>query len=402
MKKNKTFSTEKKLLKSTTTKAPPVIKSTTAKATTVKTTQKTVGVKSQTVKTSLEKNYKKQTLKNLKTIALLTSGGDGPGMNGAIRAIVRTAIGEGLSVWGIRRGYAGLLEGDMYEMNVSSVGNILQHGGTILKTSRCPEFLQKEARREAGNILRRKKIDALIVLGGNGSFNGAMNLYRETGIPVVGIPSSIDNDIEGSDYSIGYNTAVQTAVEAVDKIRDTASSHSRIFIVEVMGRNSPAIALQVGVCTGAEYIVLPSTALNSPPNGTHHGTSAHDAQLKEMAENIQRGINRGKTSSIILVAEGQTSGLSYQIQKDLLSEYNLNSHVCILGHIQRGGIPTATDRFVASQMGYMAVRALLEGKIPTATAYLQGQVVLVPLENCLEKKVSFDKEYYELAKKLAI
>ncbi|MBF0205652.1 MAG: 6-phosphofructokinase [Oligoflexia bacterium] len=322
----------------------------------------------------------------MKSLALLTSGGDGPGMNSAVRAIVRTAIGAGIGVWGVNRGYAGLLEGDMLEMSVSSVGNILQRGGTILKTSRCPEFMHKEARREAGNILRRKKIDALIVLGGNGSFNGAMLFYDETGIPVVGIPGSIDNDIEGSEYSIGFNTAVQTAVEAVDKIKDTAASHARIFIVEVMGRNSPAIALHVGVCTGAEYVVLPSK----------------EVDITEVANQLQRGISRGKTSSIVIVAEGPEAGLSYRIKADLEKEHQLQSHVCILGHIQRGGVPTVTDRFIAAEMGHLAVKAILEGKMPTATVYRNGQVVLAPLEECLEKKISFDPKYIELSQCLSI
>lgn len=341
------------------------------------------------MKKDTKRDVKKEVINNereIKSIALLTSGGDGPGMNAGIRAIVRTAIGEGLNVWGVWRGFAGLLEGDMSEMDVTSVGNILQKGGTILKTSRCPEFTNKDARREAGNILRRKKIDALIVMGGNGSFNGAMCFHRETGIPVVGVPASIDNDIDGSEYSIGFHTAVQTAVEAVDKIKDTAASHARIFVVEVMGRNSPAIALHVGVCTGAEYLVLPDKQVKST----------------EIAEHLLQGINRGKTSSIVIVAEGHTPGLSYRIQKDLLTKHNLASHVCILGHIQRGGIPTVTDRFIASEMGYMAVRALLEGNFPTATVYIAGKVVLAPLESCLEKKTAFDRNYVELIKKLSI
>ena len=201
-------------------------------------------------------------MSEIKRVAVLCSGGDSPGMNCAIRAVVRTGIGAGLEVYGIQKGYSGLLEGNIRELQVSSVGNILQHGGTILQTSRCPEFMTEEGRREAANLLKRKKIDALIVIGGDGSFNGAMQLYSEHQIPVVGIPGTIDNDIDGTDYTIGFDTAVQNAVDAVDKIRDTANSHARTFIVEVMGRKSPAIALKVGISTGAENVVLPTANID--------------------------------------------------------------------------------------------------------------------------------------------
>ncbi len=323
----------------------------------------------------------------MKSIAVLTSGGDSPGMNCAIRSVVRTALGAGLKVYGIRRGYAGLLDGSFVEMNASSVGNILQHGGTILQTSRCPEFLDPDIRKEAFHILKRKKVDALIVIGGNGSYNGAYDLYKEHGFPVVGVPGTIDNDVAGTEYSIGFDTAVQTAVEAVDKIRDTASSHARTFIVEVMGRKSSSIALQVGICTGAENIVLPDQG---------------EPDFAQISQDILRGIQRGKSSSIIICAEGEKPGLSYRIQDRLKEDHDLEAHVCILGHIQRGGNPTAHDRSIASQMGHLAVKALLEGRSAIATSYVNGKVVEVDLKDSLSKDNKYDTQMVNLAKVLSI
>ncbi len=325
-------------------------------------------------------------MSEIKRVAVLCSGGDSPGMNCAIRAVVRTGIGAGLEVYGIQKGYSGLLEGNIRELQVSSVGNILQHGGTILQTSRCPEFMTEEGRREAANLLKRKKIDALIVIGGDGSFNGAMQLYNEHQIPVVGIPGTIDNDIDGTDYTIGFDTAVQNAVDAVDKIRDTANSHARTFIVEVMGRKSPAIALKVGISTGAENVVLPTT----------------DIDYAKIANDIERGIKRGKTSSIIIAAEGEVEGISHTIQKSLKEKFQLEAHVCILGHIQRGGNPLPTDRLIASQMGQMAIKALLADEKATATVFVQGKVTLAPLKNCLRKKNEFDLSDVELLTSLSI
>ena len=322
----------------------------------------------------------------IKNIALLCSGGDSPGMNCAIRAVVRTAIGKGLNVYGIRKGYAGLLEGDIFEMDVSSVGNILQHGGTILQTSRCPEFFEAETRKEAAHILKRKKIDALIVIGGNGSFSGAWALHQEHGIPVAGIPGTIDNDISGTDYTIGFDTAVQTAVEAVDKIRDTAHSHARTFVVEVMGRHSPAIALHVGVCTGAENIVL----------------DVEKIDLAKIAQDIKRGIKRGKHASIIIVAEGEKPGACYEIKNELSEKHDISTRVCILGHIQRGGNPSPIDRFIASRMGFIAVNRLYGGDKATATVWIKGAVEAVSLDQCLGKKKEYLPHYTELVDALSI
>ncbi len=326
--------------------------------------------------------------KKIKSIAVLCSGGDSPGMNCAIRAVVRTCLSHGIEIYGIRRGYAGLLEGSHHKMDAASVGNILQKGGTILQTSRCPEFMKAEIRTEAAHILKRKGIDALVVIGGNGSFNGAWALHKEHGIPVVGIPGTIDNDIEGTDYTIGFDTAVQTAIEAVDKIRDTAHSHDRTFIVEVMGRKSPAIALHVGLCTGAENIVFPVQ-------------EESEVDIKTIAKDIKRGLRRGKGSSIIITAEGETEGLSRYVHNKLLEDHDIDSRVCILGHIQRGGNPTGRDRFMATQMGHLAIKSLLNGETAIVTAVQDGQVVAANFENCLGKKFEVEEKYVEIVKTLS-
>lgn len=324
--------------------------------------------------------------KKLNRIAVLCSGGDSPGMNCAIRAVVRTAVGHGLKVYGIQKGYAGLLENNIRELFASSVGNILLHGGTVLQTSRSTEFRTPEGRKKAAAILKKHKIDALVVIGGDGSYNGAMALHKEHNISVMGIPGTIDNDISGTDYTIGFDTAVFNAVEAVDKIRDTANSHARTFIVEVMGRKSPAIALKVGICTGAENVVLPTEKIN----------------FKKIAGDIDRGIKRGKTSSIIIAAEGEVSGIGYTIQKNLKEKFKVDAHVCILGHIQRGGNPTPTDRLIASQMGSQAVSSLIDGHIAGATVFLNGKVSISPLIDCLRKKNEFDVSEVELLTALSI
>lgn len=324
--------------------------------------------------------------KRPKTIGILTSGGDCPGMNCSIRAVVRTALGAGIKVKGIIGGYAGIFKEDILDISVSSVGNILQRGGTILRSSRCLEFHEKAERKKAYKILKRHGIEALVVMGGNGTFAGANVFYQEHKVPIVGIPGTIDNDIKGTEYSIGFDTAIQTAMEAVDKIRDTAFSHDRNFLVEVMGRKSPAIALKVGVCTGAENIIF----------------NPEDEDLAKVVNDINRGIERGKKSSIIIVAEGEEPGLSYAVQEELRDKYGIKSRVCVLGHIQRGGSPTAFDRFMASKMGYMAVKALIDKKYPTVTAYKNGRVVLVPLSKCLETKKRPNKDALEIVRALSI
>ncbi len=324
--------------------------------------------------------------KVIKSLAVLCSGGDSSGMNPAIRSVVRTAIGLGIDIYGIYRGYTGLLEGNIQKLSLSSVSNIIQRGGTILDTSRCLDFHNAEVRQEAAHLLARKHIDGLVVIGGNGSFTGAMNLHKEHDVPVIGIPATIDNDITGTEYTIGFNTAVQTAINAVDNIRDTASAHQRTFLVEVMGRTASSIALQVGLCTGAEQVVLSNQPID----------------YQEIVDNIQKGVARGKTSSIIIVAEGEKAGLSYQIKDTLMNEYNLGVHVCILGHIQRGGSPTALDRIIASKMGYAAVHALQQGHYAHVTAVNKGEVDIVPLTQCLGKKTDVTESQLALIRALAI
>lgn len=326
------------------------------------------------------------TAKTIKSLGVLCSGGDSPGMNAAVRSVVRTAIGLGIDVFGIYRGYAGLLEGNIQKLGLASVSNIIQRGGTILDTSRCPEFHTAEIRQEAAHILFRKHIDGLIVIGGNGSFAGAMELHREHGIPVIGIPGTIDNDISGTEYTIGFNTAVQTAIDAVDKIRDTASAHARTFLIEVMGHSSSNIALQVAVCTGAEHVVLSNQAVD----------------YQKIVNDIKKGADRGKTSSIIIVAEGEKAGLSYQIKDVLMSQYDLCVHACVLGHIQRGGSPTALDRLIASRMGYAAVHALYQGQQAHVTALNKGELEMVPLAECLHGKNETSEPQLELISALAI
>jgi 6-phosphofructokinase 1 len=322
----------------------------------------------------------------MKKIAVLCSGGDSPGMNSAIRSVVRSAIGQGIEAYGIRRGYQGLIEGQIQKMEVSSVGNILQMGGTILQTSRSASFLTPEGRSLAASRLKALNIDGLVVIGGNGSYKGAMALHEEHKIAVVGMPGTIDNDISGTDYTIGFDTAVQTCIEAVDKIRDTASSHERTFLVEVMGRKAPAIATHVAVCTGAENVIFPSKTI----------------EYDRIAADIKRGIARGKNSSIIIVVESDKPGFAYDVQKELQGRYTLEAHVCILGHIQRGGRPTHLDRYISARMGYLAVQGLSQGQSPIATVFRNGKVQLAPLTECLEDKTANDKDYLELVRILSI
>ena len=307
-------------------------------------------------------------------------------MNCVIRSVVRTAIGNGLKVYGIERGYAGLLNNNFQELNASSVGNIIQRGGTILKSSRCPEFKEKENRAKAAQILEDRGIDAILIIGGDGSFKGANLLKQEHNIPVIGIPGTIDNDISGTEYTIGFDTAVQTAIEAVDKIRDTAASNERTFLIEVMGANSSSIALKVGICTGAENVLL----------------SDEEVDCEMIASAIRRGERRGKKSSIIILAEGQKPGRSYDIAQELNDKHNINSKVCILGHIQRGGSPTANDRFYGSIMGQMAVQELINGSNENAIVVRNDQVESVPLIDCSHKSDHAMKKFVGIAESLSI
>ena len=281
----------------------------------------------------------------MKTIGILTSGGDAPGMNAAIRAVVRSAIYYGCKVYGINRGYKGLLEEDLIEMNLSSVGDIIHRGGTMLKSSRCEEFKTEEGRKLGVKVLKKYGIDCLVVIGGDGSFNGAKKL-SEMGFPAIGIPGTIDNDLEYTDYTIGFDTAMNTVIDAIGKIRDTSSSHERVNIVEVMGRNCGDLALYAGIAGGAETIIVPEV----------------DVKLDEIALRLKTTQKRGKRHSIIVMAEGvEKVGSASDLKKVLTEQAGADVRVTVLGHVQRGGSPTAFDRILASRFGYRAVELLLEG-----------------------------------------
>lgn len=321
----------------------------------------------------------------IRSIGVLTSGGDAPGMNAAIRAVVRTGIYLGREVYGIEKGYKGLVEGLVRPFELAGVANIIQRGGTILKTSRCMEFHQKKYRKAAVEDLRRRGIDALVCIGGDGTFRGAQKLWEEFGLPVAGVPGTIDNDLWGTDVTIGFDTAINTGLHAIDQIRDTASSHDRLFVVEVMGRNSGYIAMDVGIGGGADAIVVPEKKTT----------------VAQIASQIQRGLNRGKTSSIIVVAEGHKSGNSMEIAKQLKEKYGFAARVCILGHVQRGGSPSARDRKVASVMGALAVRELLAGHTCFMTGVQGMDAVLVPIAEAVKERKQMHTDLFELAHVLA-
>ncbi|MEK6705248.1 MAG: 6-phosphofructokinase [Bdellovibrionota bacterium] len=323
--------------------------------------------------------------KRNQSIAVLTSGGDAPGMNAAVRSVVRYGLAHGCKMYGVMKGFRGLLDGHITRLEASSVANVIQRGGTILKTDRCKEFYKKSARKRAAEVLISYGIEGLVVIGGDGSFTGAGLLEKETGFPTIGVPGTIDNDIFATDDTIGFDTAVNTAVEAIDRIRDTASSHDRIFLVEVMGRSSGFIAIMVGIAGGAETVIIPE--IKQP--------------VSAVCNTIDRGIKRGKSSSIIVVAEGPKPGLSYRIANDL-SKRGYSSKVCILGHTQRGGSPTAHDRLLASALGASAVAYLLAGKSDAMVGMQKGHIVLVPFKNVIGRKRLLPNEILELAQILAI
>ncbi len=319
-------------------------------------------------------------------LAVLCSGGDGPGMNAALRSVVRSAFKAGVDIFGVSKGYDGLLDRQAHLLDLASVGNIIQRGGTFIYTSRSPRFMQAEHRAEAAKYLRELGVNGLIVIGGNGSFNGASAFHKESGIPVACIPGTIDNDIQGTEFTIGFDTATNTAVEAIDKIRDTATSHERTFLVEVMGRSAGGIAITVAITTGAEAVIFPDRKVD----------------LSNVAAAVARGVARGKKSSIIIVAEGEKEGLGHEYQKVLQDKFNLDTRLCILGHIQRGGNPSARDRFLGSIMGNMAVNSLMNGDKAVATVVRGGKFMLAPLEECLAKRNEFDASLMDLLNTLAL
>lgn len=323
--------------------------------------------------------------KKIQSVAVLCSGGDAPGMNAALRAVVRYGIAQGLTVYGVRKGYAGLLKGNWEVMDRKSVANIILRGGTILKTDRCPEFLKKSCRKQAVDLMRANGVDSLVVIGGDGSFRGAHALWSEFHMPVIGIPGTIDNDIAGTEATLGFDTAVNTALEMIDKIRDTASAHERTFLVEVMGRASGYIALDVGIGGGAEAIIMPEDK----------------APVKEIAERIARGVERGKTSSIVVMAEGQTSGGSMRLAAELKKRFHIDAKVCILGHVQRGGSPSARDRLLGSVMGVRAVEALVQGFSDAMVGVQGDSELLVPFAATVKRSSKIRRDLIEMAKILA-
>jgi 6-phosphofructokinase len=310
-------------------------------------------------------------LKKVNKIVVLTSGGDAPGMNAAIRAVVRTCSYHEVEVLGIYRGFQGMIEDDFVELNARSVRNIINKGGTFLKSARSEGFRTKEGRENAYNNLTKNGVEALVVIGGDGTFTGALSFSQEFGFPVMGIPGTIDNDIYGTTHTIGYDTALNTVVDAIDKIRDTASSHNRMFFVEVMGRDSGFIALNSGIGGGAERIIIPEK--NIP--------------AEVLLEDIDRGKRRGKTSNIIVVAEGNTAGKAVFELKEYVEqkrpEYDIR--VSVLGHMQRGGTPTCYDRVLATRMGVKAVESLLEGKSQYMVGINNDRMELIPLEKAVKE-----------------
>jgi 6-phosphofructokinase 1 len=314
----------------------------------------------------------------IKKIAVFTSGGDSPGMNAAIRAVVRACAYYNVSCLGIYRGYQGMIEGDFKEMGPRSVNNIVNKGGTILKTARSKEFMTPEGRELAYNNLKENEVDAIVVIGGDGSFTGAEIFNKEYGIPVIGIPGTIDNDIFGTSHTLGFDTALNTVVEVIDKIRDTASSHNRLFLVEVMGRDAGHIALNAGIGAGAEEILIPE----------------EDLGLNRLLESLKRSKLSGKSSSIVVIAEGDKIGKSVFELKDYINE-NLPEYdvrVSVLGHLQRGGAPSCFDRVLASRLGVAAVEYLLEGKTNVMVGLLNDKIVLTPLEQAIKGNAGIDQE----------
>ncbi len=298
-------------------------------------------------------------MSDLKKLLVISSGGDAPGMNAAIRGVVRTALNDGIECFGSKLGYQGIIEDNIFKLESRSVANIIQRGGTILKSARFPQFKEPEIRQQAINILNKHGIDCLVVLGGDGSFRGAKLLEQEGGLKVIGIPCTIDNDISGTDYTIGFDTARNTALEAIDRIRDTAFSHNRNFLVEVMGRDTGFLAVDVGIAGGAEFILIPELPIDTPL----------------LIERL-RARNSKKMGSIIVVAEGPQPGRSFAIAEDIKTEIDTDYRVCILGHTQRGGTPSLLDRKRASLMGARAVSALQAGETGKMLAIQQGQMVL--------------------------
>lgn len=319
----------------------------------------------------------------MKRIGVLTSGGDAPGMNAAVRAVVRKAIFHNMEVFGIYRGYAGLIDGDIKKLEVGSVGDIIHRGGTMLYSARCEEFKTLEGQLKGIENLKKYGIEALVVIGGDGSYQGAKKL-TEHGFPCVGVPGTIDNDIPGTDFTIGFDTALNTVIDAIDKIRDTATSHERTYVIEVMGRHAGDIALWAGLAGGAETILIPEA----------------EDDMDEVISRLKRGSDRGKKHSIIIVAEGVGSGVEFG--KKIEEETKFETRVSVLGHIQRGGSPTAHDRVLASRLGARAVELLLDGKGGRCVGIESNELVDHDIIEALSRNHTLDRKMYDLSKELSI
>jgi 6-phosphofructokinase 1 len=324
----------------------------------------------------------------IKKIGLLTSGGDSPGMNAAIRSVVRTCAFYSIECIGIYRGYQGMIEGDFKELGPRTVNNIVNKGGTILKSARSKEFMTVEGRKKAHDNLIKEGIDAFVVIGGDGSFTGGLVFNKEFGFPVIGIPGTIDNDIYGTSHTLGYDTALNTVVECIDKIRDTAISHNRLFFVEVMGRDAGHIALNAGIGAGAEEILIPE----------------EDLGLDRLLESLKKSKNSGKSSSIVVVAEGDKTGKNVFELKDYIEKHfpEYDIRVSVLGHMQRGGSPSCFDRVLASRLGVKAVETLLEGKSNYMVGLLQDEVTLTPLEMAIKGQYNIDLELLRVSDIMSI
>jgi len=323
----------------------------------------------------------------IKNIGVLTSGGDSPGMNAAIRAVVRTSAYYEIDVFGIRRGYQGLIDGDILKMKTTDVSGILQRGGTILKTARSKEFPTDEGMKKAFDQVQKLNLNALVLLGGDGTFRGATKFFETYSIPAVGIPCTIDKDLVGTDFTIGFDTAVNTAMEAIDKIKDTAEAHDRIFVIEVMGRDAGYIALNSGLACGAEDILIPEQVSN----------------MEEMLYKIYHDERRHKTVHIIVVAEGDALGGGKSVYSAISERFPwLDVRLCILGHIQRGGSPTFADRVLASRLGYAAVKGLMEGKTQVMAGIINGEIVYTPLKNVIKGNTPISGDLLEMISVLTV
>ncbi|MGI8316809.1 6-phosphofructokinase [Halobacillus mangrovi] len=319
----------------------------------------------------------------MKKIGVLTSGGDAPGMNAAIRAVVRKAIFHGLEVYGVKYGFQGLIDGNIEKMELGSVGDIIQRGGTKLYSARCEEFKTEEGQLKGIEQLKKHGIEGLIVIGGDGSFMGAKKL-TEKGYPCIGVPGTIDNDIPGTDFTIGFDTALNTIIDAIDKIRDTATSHERTYVIEVMGRDAGDLALWAGLADGAESVLIPEA----------------EDEFEDVIDRLKRGHDRGKKHSIIIVAEGVGSGVDFG--RKIKEAVNLETRVTVLGHTQRGGSPSASDRVLASRLGAHAVDLLLDGKAGRMVGILQNKLVDHDIVEILSTKHEVDLDMYRLSKELSI